>query len=72
MYQLAPPICKVLPPVVSTICAASSTSMFIDGNFKDTMIDTYRSLINMTDQSVIISKYGFYFLYTKITMHCSG
>jgi hypothetical protein len=60
MSQLAPPICKI-PPAVATSNAASSTFMFIVDDFKDTIIDIYQSLINMTDQSVIFMKYGFYF-----------
>jgi hypothetical protein len=60
MSQLAPPICKI-PPAVATSNAASSTFMFKDDDFKDTIIDIYQSLINMTDWSVIFIKYGFYF-----------
>jgi hypothetical protein len=58
--QLAPPICKI-PPAVATSNAVSSTFMFKGDNFKDTIIDTNQSLINMTDQSVIFIRYGFYF-----------
>ena len=60
IHQLAPPICKILPPVVTASnAAASSTYIFIDGNFKDnTMIDIYQFFINMTDQSVIFIMAG--------------
>jgi hypothetical protein len=60
MSQLATPICKI-PPAVATSNAASSTFMFKDDDFKDTIIDTWEFLINMTDRSVIFIKYGFYF-----------
>jgi hypothetical protein len=60
MSQLAPPICKIAP-AVATSNAATSTFIFKDDDFKDTIIDIYQSLINMTDRSVIFIKYGFYF-----------
>jgi hypothetical protein len=60
MSQLAPPICKI-PPAVAMSNAASSTFVFKDDNFKDTIIDTSQPLINMTDWSVIFIKDEFYF-----------
>jgi hypothetical protein len=53
MSQLAPRICKI-PPAVATSNAVSSTFMFKDDDFKDTIIDTCQLLISMTDQSVIL------------------
>ncbi len=38
MYQLAAHICKILP-AVATSNAVSSTFMFKDDDFKDTIID---------------------------------
>jgi hypothetical protein len=46
---------------VATSNAATSTFMFKDDNFKDTIIDISQFLINMTDWSVIFMKYSFYF-----------
>jgi hypothetical protein len=60
MSQLAPRICKI-PPAVATSNAVTSTFMFKDDDFKDTIVDTCQLLINMTDWSVIFIKYSFYF-----------
>jgi hypothetical protein len=60
MSQLAPRICKILP-AVATSNAVSSTFMFKDDDFKDTIVDTCQFLINMTDWSVIFIKCSFYF-----------
>ncbi|HKH84935.1 MAG TPA: hypothetical protein VKA40_00145 [Nitrososphaera sp.] len=44
-----------------TINTANITFMFKDDDIEDTIIDASQSLISMTDWSVILIKYGFYF-----------